>query len=758
MKCFISSIIISFFISVKGLLLNSLDRLRNHGHQGLKLSSKYTLVTSMRPRCRTMTLTESKILGSSAFLESFIVRYWGLFDDTKVYLDAKPGMFAFTGETGAGKSVLISSLEHICMASTVRKAMLRPNVENQSLISLSFGPKHQQMSRFYNEKTKRSWCELNGKKVTNKELSLESSSKIRFWSSKDSLLFLTGAKVTELYIDPILGSQGLNILQEIRDIHDNWSESYSDLIRLRSLNKRMQQGDLLELLTFYIKEISSFETRIYKLIIDLIYFIKSSIEESLLFDMNQNESSNSPFYKLYDQLLTLENNILIKKKSDSTTLLDLQEVWNILESSEDILSTIKSTKSLIDSSITDTSSSSVSSNSMRSKVSNLDLNGIRSSIQKFNKNLNLFQKSMEGIGPLQSDILNKFENIENYLQDSLDKLDAAVESLEDIKDAIPSVSSLLQRIQNIQNEWGIYARKHSISPIDLEDIRNEWMIEMKSMGNISTELPLQEELEYKYKSNYIELATKLSKLRKESATMLSERVNHILPNLELADKSILIEINSTLDDNLPTSTSISTFRFTPKDRGITRDGWDEVKFKVHTSDGNLAGVETVLSTGEFARLALGLETCVLDCMKERADNSDDGDVTVTEGSSLVGVVVYDEIDAHVGGEAAAAVARLLKEQGKSRQVLVITHNPVIAAVADKHFVVSRKDRSSYKSNRFAQGTSTASPFPESEVICLTGVEREQEISRMATGKLNTDAGMKLAQALLNLDYSQRISL
>jgi DNA repair protein RecN (Recombination protein N) len=96
------------------------------------------------------------------------------------------------------------------------------------------------------------------------------------------------------------------------------------------------------------------------------------------------------------------------------------------------------------------------------------------------------------------------------------------------------------------------------------------------------------------------------------------------------------------------------------------------------------------------------------------------------------MIVYDEIDAHVGGEAAVAVARLLRQQGSKRQVVAITHNPVIAAAADQHFVVNREQ----------------APRRGSHVTEVEGTERESELTRMTTGNLDTSAGLELAKALL----------
>jgi DNA repair ATPase RecN len=156
-----------------------------------------------------------------------------------------------------------------------------------------------------------------------------------------------------------------------------------------------------------------------------------------------------------------------------------------------------------------------------------------------------------------------------------------------------------------------------------------------------------------------------------------------------------------------------------------------------------------LSSGEAARLALALEACSHDISGEC--NMDDATSSISSYTTTdisEPLVVYDEIDAHVGGEAAAAVARLLKKIGKYRQVLAITHSPVVAAAADRHFVVT-KHNNEEESNNSNLVMSTVSEVYEKD--------REREIARMATGRLATDAGLQLAQKLLTLDFSSTTS-
>lgn len=128
----------------------------------------------------------------------------------------------------------------------------------------------------------------------------------------------------------------------------------------------------------------------------------------------------------------------------------------------------------------------------------------------------------------------------------------------------------------------------------------------------------------------------------------------------------------------------------------------------------------------------------------------------------------------IAGEAAVAVARLLKGQGRWRQVVAVTHNPLLASLADRHYVVSKltgSDGDAASSSPIAAAAAAARTTIGSDsdegsyqrgltvgvglrsrsvLTEVQGVEREQEISRMATGGgVHSAAGIALARALLS---------
>jgi DNA repair protein RecN (Recombination protein N) len=99
----------------------------------------------------------------------------------------------------------------------------------------------------------------------------------------------------------------------------------------------------------------------------------------------------------------------------------------------------------------------------------------------------------------------------------------------------------------------------------------------------------------------------------------------------------------------------------------------------------------------------------------------------------VSTLIFDEIDAGVGGAVGDSVGRLLKQLGADTQVLAVTHLAQVAACADRHFVVAKQ----------SDGASTAS-----EVRAVHGEARVAEVARMLGGERLTDTSRAHAEAML----------
>jgi DNA repair protein RecN (Recombination protein N) len=174
-----------------------------------------------------------------------------------------------------------------------------------------------------------------------------------------------------------------------------------------------------------------------------------------------------------------------------------------------------------------------------------------------------------------------------------------------------------------------------------------------------------------------EAAQQLTAKRKKAATRLAKGVEELLPGLGMPGGRFLAHI-------------------TPAET-VSRAGADDVVFLVQLNVGLEARpLAQVASGGELSRLMLALKV-------------------VLARHDKLPTLVFDEVDQGIGGEVAAQVGEALSRVAASRQVLVITHLPQIAAQAAHHVVVSKRPKG---------GIATA------DVQALSGEERVREIARM----------------------------
>jgi len=127
----------------------------------------------------------------------------------------------------------------------------------------------------------------------------------------------------------------------------------------------------------------------------------------------------------------------------------------------------------------------------------------------------------------------------------------------------------------------------------------------------------------------------------------------------------------------------------------------------------------VASGGELSRLSLAIQT-------------------VTSRVAHVPTLVFDEVDAGIGGRVAEIVGRMLRELGREHQVMCITHLPQVAASADQQWQVAK---------------TTTGDKVVSRVVALAGAQRVDEIARMLGGVRITETTRKHAAEMLRLRES-----
>lgn len=201
---------------------------------------------------------------------------------------------------------------------------------------------------------------------------------------------------------------------------------------------------------------------------------------------------------------------------------------------------------------------------------------------------------------------------------------------------------------------------------------------------------------------YEEAAGELSRLRRDAARRLSRKVEQELASLAMERCVFRVEVSEA---------------------AWSERGADQVRFLVSPNVGEEPRpLEKVASGGEISRIALALKTCA---SAAGAANPPDA----------VRTLVFDEVDAGIGGRAAEVVGRRLKQIAGANQVLCVTHLPQIAGFADHHYHVEKKETG---------GRTTAS------IAELTGEARTREVARMLSGETLTPEALKHAGKLIHM--------
>lgn len=235
-------------------------------------------------------------------------------------------------------------------------------------------------------------------------------------------------------------------------------------------------------------------------------------------------------------------------------------------------------------------------------------------------------------------------------------------------------------------------RKYGGSVEQILALRARIAAELDAMGDRATLLRQATAEMHARATELVEIAQRLSAARAEAAQRLEHDVQAELAELGLGGACFRVDIRRVLD---PQGIPIDGEMVAVGSRGV-----DHVQFLWGANPGEALGpLARVASGGELARLLLALHAL-------HASESD------------VPTMVFDEVDAGVGGRAADAVAGRLSRLARRRQVLCVTHLAVVAAAADRHFTVRKE---------VAEGRTTV------QVNVVRGAERVQEIARMLDG-------------------------
>ena len=303
-------------------------------------------------------------------------------------------------------------------------------------------------------------------------------------------------------------------------------------------------------------------------------------------------------------------------------------------------------------------------------------------------------QELQRIDPGAGEILSQHEQAVSTLRDLqaglshyIDKVDVNTDRLQELEERLNLLHSL--------------KRKYGATLGEVIAFGDEAQQKLQSLEQRDEELARLKAALAKIDSDLLRTGKDLSAKRKKIIPQLSKAVSKQLADLGFKQSKFDVAL-----------TTVSNEEFTEHGTRNT-SGLDSVEFQFAPNPGEPAKpLRAIASSGELARVMLALKT-------------------VLAAEDEIPVLVFDEVDANVGGETANAVGEKMRQIADKRQVLCITHLPQVAAAGAAHYVVSKQ----VKDGRTI-----------SEISLLNKKERVTELTRMLGGQ--TDAARKHAEALL----------
>lgn len=314
------------------------------------------------------------------------------------------------------------------------------------------------------------------------------------------------------------------------------------------------------------------------------------------------------------------------------------------------------------------------------------------------------EPSADALASRAIDALSDVTRFDARLEPVVEVLQAAQVQL---RDAAHSLNAYLghaelepERLQELDERlsaWVSLARRYRRPPAELPALLAQWRDELKAL-DAATDLDALEAAVNKALEAWRAEAQRVSTLRRATAPQLGQRVTQAMQTLGMAGGRFEVAL---LPQEQPQAF-----------------GLESVELRVAGHAGSSPRpLAKVASGGELSRLALAIAV-----------------TTAREQSTGAATLIFDEIDAGVGGAVGDAVGRLMKQLGRERQVLAVTHLAQVAACADHHFVVSKAER----------GGVTLS-----DVQPVAGEARVAEVARMLGGERLAGTSLAHAQALLD---------
>ena len=505
-------------------------------------------------------------------ISSIHVKNYILIDDLTV--DFTGGLNVITGETGAGKSILINAID-IAFGAKYSKDVIK-NGADKAVIEVFINNSRTDCKELFEE----NGIDFDSEIILTREIT-SSSSRSR----------VNGTLVNQEFIKSLK-----DLFLDIHSQHQTYSflQPKSHIVLLDNYAKSVYGGDLSEYKTLY-KEyqglLSDLETaknsaNATESQIDFLKFQINEIEQAQIEDVNEEND-------LKQELAVLENAEKLKELTQGA-------YWALNGDDGSLMDAILQIKSNI------------------SRAVSMD------------------------------------SSLEDIEQSVIDFAENAREISSNLRDYASSLSSDAQRLNEIQERLYLFDKLKRKYGSNLEEILATYDDLSKEFNTIEYSSAKIDEIQEKIDNllqNLNKLAQKISENRKNYAKVLSSLVVDELEILELAKSKFEIRITQ---------------------KELSHDGIDDVEFYISTNvSQDLAPLASVASGGEISRVMLAIKTIFA-----KADEID--------------TVIFDEIDTGISGKAAQSVADEISELAKYRQIILITHQAIIASKAQNHLFVSKE--------------------------------------------------------------------
>jgi DNA repair protein RecN (Recombination protein N) len=285
-------------------------------------------------------------------------------------------------------------------------------------------------------------------------------------------------------------------------------------------------------------------------------------------------------------------------------------------------------------------------------------------------------------------------NISEALESAQIQLDEAIHSLNRYLQKVDLDPARLAQVEERMQALHGAARKYRTEADGLPALLQETAERLDALTASQNIEALREKVKQE-EAAYLKLAKQLSQKRAGAASDLGKLVTDAMQDLSMAGGRLEIAL-------------------TPLNEGGSH-GLEQVEFLVAGHAGSTPrSLAKVASGGELARISLAISV-------------------ITSKASFTPTLIFDEVDAGIGGAVAETVGKLLHQLGQSHQILCVTHLPQVAAQGNHHLKVSKSQ----------SGDKTIS-----QVQPLGRVERVEEVARMLGGATITDTTRRHARELL----------